>query len=69
MPDTKPAETKSVDPESEAQTAPESALSAPETQPTQSASDAIDDDDFEEWKPRGPPKSTVSGGKASGVRR
>ncbi|KAH9928908.1 uncharacterized protein B0H18DRAFT_1117726 [Fomitopsis serialis] len=48
---------------SEPQVAPDSVPTLPEIKPTEPLSDTIDDDEFEEWKPRGPPKLNVAGPK------
>ncbi|EPS99737.1 hypothetical protein FOMPIDRAFT_1024054 [Fomitopsis schrenkii] len=70
MSDTKPVDATSD--YKEPATVPEP---KPETQPPSFSSNPIndddddDEDDLDDWKPRGPPKTTVAGGKVSAIRR
>ncbi|KAH9928935.1 uncharacterized protein B0H18DRAFT_999464 [Fomitopsis serialis] len=57
---------------SEPSASPDPSPGLPEIKPTELIPDTIDDDDQEEWKPRGPTNHTVAGKpvkQTGGVRR
>ncbi|TFY67604.1 hypothetical protein EVJ58_g1512 [Rhodofomes roseus] len=67
MSSSKGSDVKPNDTESNPQVAPPT---LPEIEPTKPLSETIEEeDDFDDWKPRGPVKTVVAGNKGNAVRR